>query len=196
MIKVNYYETLGIHKPATTQEIREAYRRSSKEHHPDKGGNPDDFQAIKEAYETLIDQEKRAVYDYFDGQSLDEIREVVIQVFKAALASGTEDIKAGITGATRDIQRKIKDEIRGIYSHIRSHEKVLKRIRRAPAGMDFLGDDIRRVIQNLRDQKAEADRRLNLLNPAKRFLIEKYEFRGEGSGVSGFLNAEWIRGGW
>mmetsp|Transcript_99944 Transcript_99944/g.158178 ORF Transcript_99944/g.158178 Transcript_99944/m.158178 type:complete len:134 (+) Transcript_99944:110-511(+) len=47
---------LGISSSASQQEIRDAYKRRAIETHPDKGGLPEDFRAVKEAYESLIRQ--------------------------------------------------------------------------------------------------------------------------------------------
>jgi curved DNA-binding protein len=63
----DYYKILGVGKNASEKEIKRAFRRLAREHHPDL--NPDDseaeerFKEINEAYEVLSDQEKRAKYD-------------------------------------------------------------------------------------------------------------------------------------
>ncbi|KAL2160543.1 hypothetical protein VTH06DRAFT_1231 [Thermothelomyces fergusii] len=63
----DYYKILGIEKNATDNEIKKAYRKLAILHHPDK--NPGDadaearFKDISEAYETLIDPQKRERYD-------------------------------------------------------------------------------------------------------------------------------------
>lgn len=59
----NYYQTLGVDRTATADEIKQAYRRLAKEHHPDKGGDTARFQEIQQAYDTLGDQSKRSAYD-------------------------------------------------------------------------------------------------------------------------------------
>jgi curved DNA-binding protein len=59
----DHYQTLGIPRTATADEIKRAYRRLASQHHPDKGGNTEKFQQIEEAYRTLSDTEKRAQYD-------------------------------------------------------------------------------------------------------------------------------------
>jgi len=67
----NYYDTLGIKKDASSAEIKKAFRRLARKHHPDAGGDEEKFKEINEAYEVLSDAEKRKQYDqygqYFAG---------------------------------------------------------------------------------------------------------------------------------
>ncbi|MDR3687671.1 MAG: molecular chaperone DnaJ [Coriobacteriia bacterium] len=67
----NYYDTLGIKKDASTDEVKKAFRRLARKHHPDAGGDEEKFKEINEAYEVLSDAEKRSQYDqygqYFAG---------------------------------------------------------------------------------------------------------------------------------
>jgi molecular chaperone DnaJ len=65
MAAKDYYETLGVPKSATADEIKKAYRRLARKHHPDAGGSEEKFKEIGEAYEVLSDPEKRSQYDQF-----------------------------------------------------------------------------------------------------------------------------------
>lgn len=59
----DYYAALGVPKTASADEIKRAFRRLASQHHPDKGGDTQKFQAIQAAYAVLGDEQKRAEYD-------------------------------------------------------------------------------------------------------------------------------------
>ena len=75
MAKRDYYETLGLTRGASEQEIKSAFRRLAKDFHPDR--NPGDkgaeqkFKELAEAYEALRDPQKRAAYDQFGHAAFD-----------------------------------------------------------------------------------------------------------------------------
>jgi DnaJ family protein A protein 2 len=66
------YETLGVDKSATAQEIKKAYRKLAVKHHPDKGGDEHYFKEINAAYEILSDSEMRTKYDKYGLEGLEE----------------------------------------------------------------------------------------------------------------------------
>jgi len=59
----NYYEILGVSKNASEQEIKQSFRSLAMKHHPDRGGDAEQFQKIQEAYSVLGDPQKRTEYD-------------------------------------------------------------------------------------------------------------------------------------
>jgi len=75
MAKRDFYETLGVAKNASDEEIKKAYRKLAMKYHPDR--NPDSKQAedkfkeAKEAYEMLSDPQKREAYDRFGHAGVD-----------------------------------------------------------------------------------------------------------------------------
>src|SRR3974390_1443975 len=66
---MDYYETLGVPRTADAEEIRKAYRKLARKHHPDL--NPGDkaaedrFKKVQEAYDILSDPKKKSMYDQY-----------------------------------------------------------------------------------------------------------------------------------
>jgi len=69
MAQQDYYKVLGIGRSASEEEIRKAYRRLARKHHPDL--NPGDkaaedrFKKVQEAYDILSDPKKKQMYDQY-----------------------------------------------------------------------------------------------------------------------------------
>ena len=75
MAKRDYYDVLGVQRAASEQDLKSAFRKLAKDHHPDR--NPGDtdaeqkFKELNEAYEVLKDPQKRAAYDRFGHAAFD-----------------------------------------------------------------------------------------------------------------------------
>jgi len=67
-----FYQLLEVDKSASEPEIKKAYRKLAVKHHPDKGGDPEKFKEITRAYEVLSDSEKRAKYDKYGEEGLED----------------------------------------------------------------------------------------------------------------------------
>src|SRR5207247_4467298 len=70
--KRDYYETLGVERNASDEDIKKAYRKLARQYHPDlqtgdqqKKAAEEQFKGIKEAYEVISDPDKRKRYDMF-----------------------------------------------------------------------------------------------------------------------------------
>jgi len=77
MAKKDYYETLGVPKNASEEDIKKAYRKLAMKHHPDRNQgdsskvSEEKFKEAKEAYEMLSDGNKRAAYDQHGHAGVD-----------------------------------------------------------------------------------------------------------------------------
>ncbi|TJX51591.1 molecular chaperone DnaJ, partial [Soehngenia saccharolytica] len=67
-----YYEVLGVSKTAAADELKKAYRKAAIKNHPDKGGDPEKFKELAQAYEVLSDPEKREIYDQYGEDAMKE----------------------------------------------------------------------------------------------------------------------------
>ncbi|MGX7014414.1 molecular chaperone DnaJ [Vagococcus silagei] len=99
MAKRDFYEVLGVSKTATDAEIKKAYRKLSKQYHPDinkEADAEDKFKEVSEAFEILSDPQKRAAYDQYGHSSTDPN-------FGAGGFGGFQDFGGGGFGGFEDI---------------------------------------------------------------------------------------------
>lgn len=110
------YEVLGVSRDASAEDIKKAYRRLAREHHPDVNGDPaaeERFKQITGAYEILSDPEKRARYDAYgvggsSGQPFTDLQDIFDVFFGQGGFGGYGGYGAGRRGP-RSPQRRGED---------------------------------------------------------------------------------------
>jgi molecular chaperone DnaJ len=128
MAKKDYYQILGIARNASEKEIKQAYRRLARKHHPDL--NPNDklaeakFKEINAAYEVLSNPEKRKKYDQFGEQW--EYAE------QFAKAGGQERVKWDFGKGGTTFEYGDLSEFGDIFSSLFGDAGVGSRMKRAP----------------------------------------------------------------
>ncbi|WP_213956294.1 J domain-containing protein [Variovorax sp. dw_954] len=110
---MNHYETLGIERGASAEEIKAAWRRASSAAHPDKeGGSTAAMQAINAAYEVLGDPARRARYDESGDDSGErsirqEAMGMLVRFFRDALTTD-EPVLSFVEIALRALELETK----------------------------------------------------------------------------------------
>ena len=124
------YSLLGVSRDADTSQIRTAYKQLAKEHHPDKGGDPEKFKEISQAHEVLCDDSRRKMYDMTGSTSEQQqgnpfnggggmpfggMPEVFSQMFGGGMFSGQGNKKQNGKGPGRiqDLPLRISDFYHG-----------------------------------------------------------------------------------
>jgi curved DNA-binding protein len=106
---MNYYNILGVDRTADQNQIKNAYRELVKKHHPDRGGDSEQFKRINEAYEILKDPVKRQQYDNPQTQQRSFTSENVEDIFGAFFGQRmrpqmqNKDIKISITMTMEEV---------------------------------------------------------------------------------------------
>lgn len=84
---VDLYAILGVSRTCSNDELKRSYKKLCIQHHPDKGGDENEFKKISEAYNILKDPEKRELYDRF----------------------GIEGLKSGVGAQNMDVQSMMQN---------------------------------------------------------------------------------------
>ena len=143
--KRDYYEVLGLAKGASEDEIKKAYRKLAKKYHPDVNKAPDAEEKFKElgkAYETLSDDDKRALYDRYGEEGLSNagysssgpfeygfggLNDIFEAFFGGGFSRERENPNAPRRGADLriNIQLDFKEAVFGVEKEIKvTHEEI------------------------------------------------------------------------
>ncbi len=165
---MDLYKELNIHEQSSDEEIKIAYRRAAKEHHPDKGGKIEKFKSIKLAYEVLSDKEKRQRYDetgIWDNKPNNEEAELRSNI--AVLILNTID-QVGNLDQIDIIKKATETVLQGIHQNslaindarrkIAKYEKAKAKLKKKDAGENILADIIDSQIVQIELQIVQAEK--------------------------------------
>lgn len=183
------YEVLGVPADATDMHISSAYRKLAKMHHPDKGGNVENFRKITHAFEVLRDPARRQRYDETgdeSGMTNEEAQEraqilSVVQTIISAIVLQSQDDPAHTDFRERIIRQmgakeaKMKMDRLKAEQEIKKTQRFLNRFKR-DEGEDIIGSVIQQSIRQLEDQVRNIDTALELHKKVVAFFITyRYE---------------------
>ncbi len=117
------YDVLGLTKDASPEDIKKAYRKLAREHHPDKGGDPEKFKKVQEAYETLSDPQKRSNFDQFGtaegnpGGFPPNMNDVFSQMFSGAFGGPRGPVRRG--DHHHDLNISLEEAYKGVTRNMK-----------------------------------------------------------------------------
>lgn len=157
----NPYDTLGVDAKATPDEIKKAYRRKAKKHHPDKNGKTEVFVEISQAYALLSCPERRENFDKNgttdEGPTpYQEARSGFCKLFMELVSRGVLE-KQNIISIMKEMIQSEKRDINKSTSALKDQEKTLKKAKKnlkfKGKGTDFLqgilDGEIQKVVRQM-----------------------------------------------
>lgn len=142
---MNPYEVLGAWRGDTPETIKVLYRTLAQTHHPDKGGDVEEFQSIQAAYDILSDPERRERYDRtgetgdmpdIDGQARSNLAGTFLSLVDA-IDIDTMDVLEIIRANVTQHKLNLEAERRQVQKQIGKRENMLRRLKRKSDGNDF-----------------------------------------------------------
>jgi curved DNA-binding protein CbpA len=160
------YDLLNVLPSATTVEIKASYRAAVKQHHPDRGGNPETFLSVTRAYNVLSDEERRSRYDdtgQIDLEAADESQRDLVSTLSSALDLvlsrtsldiATADFVAEMHRLVRTGMEILSEELATIERRLKSLRSARQRLKRKDENADLFLRVIEGQIKALSDAQS------------------------------------------
>lgn len=178
----NLYDVLNLSEEATAEEIKESYRDLSKKHHPDKGGDPEGFHEINQAYSVLSIPEKREKYDKTGDSgepdnSFAEMTGLAVNIFMEAIGSDPGNVHEKINKIYKSRKSDLENQIKSAQKELEKSKKIMLRIKKFPEN-DFLGTVILSSLKDIEFRISSINEFSENLDKAI-CLLRGYEFTVE-----------------
>lgn len=185
MVMKKLYEVLGVEETATTEEIKKAHRKLVKEHHPDKGGDPEKFAKIQEAYEVLSDDARRKRYD--ETGQYDEVKDTFHQEFAGFVSQiiipeieGAAVLDFDLMGIAAEVIKRNKksgaEQIKQAEKQKDRLERYIPRFGRTDDGEDFITAMIEQRVKAFDNAIERMGKEMDILDRLQEELT-KYEYQ-------------------
>lgn len=175
----DHYETLGVQRSASEDEIRQAFRRRAKDAHPDReGGDTDTMANLNRAYATLTDQRSRARYDQTGAdpktESLEQRAMAELRKLLGLIADQVEDGDLCALMVHHLLQAKVNlTNARNAASNkLRKYARLRKRIARKGGNENLFDCVFAEKITNAERDLAQTSEGLEELEAAMKILAD------------------------
>lgn len=151
---MNHYETLGIERNASADEVKKAYRTKASAAHPDRGGDAAEMQRVNQANDVLSDPERRERYDQTGNDATmpsveDEARTFLLHVLGIAL-----DDSIDVLAKARELVREHRS---GLVDHLAKLSAQVAKLKRHSGKVRAKkGDNLVQMIIDQRLQQLDA----------------------------------------
>jgi curved DNA-binding protein CbpA len=177
---MNPYTTLGVAPDASIDEIKAAYRRAAKNHHPDAGGDASVFREIQKAYEILTDPERRKLFDetgVVDGPSPEsELVSIFVQLVEKFNPHENNLVALARQSVLRS-QSIYSKEAASLRQQASRFKDAAERVS-VKSGENPVSSKLLLKASTFEQQAAEADIKRKFGEALLR-LLERYEYRTE-----------------
>lgn len=204
--KKNHYETLGVDKSASKEEIKKTYKEKAKKAHPDKGGSEEEMTALTLAYSVLGNEEKRKFYDETgeDSQSkLDQdVRLGLVELLNNVLLSDATD---EIAHAKKLVKLELESAEEQLYNYSKIREKVVKKMAKfkfkgktEEGEIDFVQVVLKQHLENTENSIKKIEKHKKVAEEIRKELekyeavVEKRDDVGVSSGFQFLRYNDWI----
>lgn len=173
---MSLYEDLGLSPDATPDEIKAAHRRAARKHHPDTGGDPEEFQRIQRAALILRDPEKRERYDR-TGECDNEPDNsagvpvsLMLNAFSRVIDSGVDLRFTNVAEEARAVLLNEMEALKAQRSKVKAacdrSAQALKRISRKGSGTNYVAVMLSNSISDHEKMLSQMDERKGFLQQA------------------------------
>jgi DnaJ-class molecular chaperone len=177
------YDTLGVGRDATPEDIQKAYRKSAMKHHPDRGGLEEDFISVQKSFELLIDPRRREHYDKTgqdeamaqENEHIGAIANLLFQIMDSdAMDSGVDVVETMRKVVKNKINANI-NEIRKAEAQIKRYKLELKRFKKKKGGKNLIAELITGKIQNT-EMQIKGIQRAQLVHDQVLSVLSDYNY--------------------
>ena len=178
----NLYDSLGVPRDASPDAIRAAYRKKAQAHHPDKGGDVSQFQAIQTAYDVLSDDDRRARYDTtgdteqgpsIEGQARMYVATLLNAVMQGQADVRTTDILAVMRNQLAIDRSRVEAEKVRLGGFVSRRQEAMKRVTQG-----VLSDMLDAEIKRLEGMVAQCNAQHGVFDAAEK-LLEGQTYRSD-----------------
>lgn len=183
MVLSDLYNDLDVSKDATDDEIKDAYRKKARSHHPDLGGDEEKFKKSLFAYNVLKDSTKREKYDRTGNTETEDTNSAAKQILANLIASiiadprfdpKKSDLFEAVSGEVSTRKKAFKKNSKSLVKLIAKFEEANKRIESDDSYFSNVVEDKRKFLNN---ELEEFNVQIEICNNMKELVSKaRYKF--------------------